>query len=77
MLLNFLSQNYKIGAKVVMFLKETDHLLVPGGTEAFDPNTTIFFKQCPGLVKLVILLQKYIILLVTKCPMGSCHLIGQ
>lgn len=50
-----------------MFLKETDHLLVPGGTGAFDPNTTIF-KQCPGLVKLVILLEKYIGLEVRKSP---------
>lgn len=50
-----------------MFLEETDHLLVPGGTRAFDPNATIL-KQCPGLVKLFILLEKYIRLEVRKCP---------
>lgn len=35
----------------MMFLKETDHLLVPGGPEAFDPNITIF-KAMPGTCKI-------------------------
>lgn len=34
-----------------MFLKETGYLLVPGGTEAFDPNATMF-KAMPGTCKI-------------------------
>lgn len=40
-----------MGLKEVMFLKETGDLLVPGGTEAFDPNATIF-KAMPGTCKI-------------------------
>lgn len=51
----------------MMFLKETDHLLVPGGPEAFDPNITIF-KAMPGTCIILVILLHSIILLVRKCP---------
>lgn len=76
MLLNFTEPEPGLGLKQMMFLKEIDHLLVPGGPEAFDPNITIF-KAMPGTCKIKSFYYKiHYLFWLEKCLLGAADLIG-